>query len=261
MVRISDIVGALLRGITMARIQADIFSNQASLQYLQSESLKNYPVPRSEIRQADINMKMSILETVQRNVDVNTIAQDTLFEGLPAYVEKILDIQVKPASNAPDSTLQPLRNYFGDQLTAATADIIAQLEAWLSQNVATVYTELTGSPSKWGSMAWRDRTITVVQAVVTARQITVHVSGTTFTKAVQAQSTPWAESMAAAVTFAVDMATSAFFDLDIALKKDQILMLPEHVMSELRLSIVVENYEWTTVRDKQGNTINKLTHK
>ena len=26
-------------------------------------------------------------------------------------------------------------------------DIIAQLEAWLSQNIATVYTELTGSPS------------------------------------------------------------------------------------------------------------------
>jgi hypothetical protein len=261
MVRISDIIGALLRGITMARIQADIFSNQASLQYLQSESLKVYPVPRSEIRQADINMKMSILETVQRNVDVNTITLDTLVEALPAYVEQILDIQVKPTSNAPDSQLQPLRNYLGAQLAAATADLIAQLDAWLVQNIATVYTELTGSPSKWGSMTWRDRTLTVVQGVMTARQITVHVSGTIFSKAVQSRSTPWAESMATAVRFAVDMATSAFFDLDIALKKDQILMLPEHVMSELRLSIVVENYEWTTIKDKQGNTINKLTHR
>lgn len=261
MVRISDIVGALLRGITMARIQADIFSNQASLQYLQSESLKNYPVPRAEIRQADINMKLTVLETVQRNVDVNTITQDTLFAALPAYVEKILDVAAKPSSNAPDSELQPLRGYLGDQLAGATADIIASLEAWLAANIAVVHTELTGSPTKWGSQAWRDQTIAAVQQVMTARQITVYVSGSVFIKAIQAVSTPWAESMATAVGFEVDMAMTAFFDLDIALKKDQILMLPEHVMSELRLSVVVENYEWTSVKDKQGNTINKLTHK
>lgn len=261
MVKISDIVGALLRGITMARIQADIFSNQASLQYLQSDSLKNYPVPRAEIRQADINMKLTVLETAQRNVDVNTIALTAMISALPAYVQRIFDVQVKPTSTSPDSSFQPLRNHLGDQLHAATADMTSQLESWLSDNIATIYPALIDSPTRWGSPTFRDRTITVVQQVMTEQRITVYVSGNTFTRAVQTQATAWAESTATAVRSAVETASTAFFDLDLAVKKDQILMLPEHVMSEIRLSVVVENYEWTSVKDKQGNTINKLTHK
>lgn len=261
MVRISDIVSALLRGVTMARIQSDVFSNQASLQYLQSESLKNYPVPRAEIRQADINMKMSVLETVQRSVDIHSIAQDALTDGLPEYVAKLLAIKVKPTVNAPDSQLQPLSSYLGANAAAITEEIRASLEAAIIQNIAAYYDELMAMPKKFGGTTWRDRSITTLQAVMTARQITVYLAGTAFTKAAQTESVAYADAMQPAVALAVDLATTAFFDLDLAVKKDQILMLPEQVMSELRLTVVIENYEWTTVKDKQGNTINRLTHK
>jgi hypothetical protein len=261
MVRISDIVGTLLRGITMARIQSDVFSSQASLQYLQNESLKAYPVPRAEIRQADFNMKMAVLETAPYPIDEQSVAQQTLTEALPTYVDKLLAIKVKPSAAAPDSQLQPLSGYLGENAAAIKDQLRDQLEAYLVQNIATLYPKIMDAPAKFGSAEWRDRTITVLQAVMTARQIQVYLAGTTFTKAVQVEAVAWANSMQAAVNISVHMAKTAFFDLDLAVKKDQILMLPEHIMSELRLSVVIENYEWTTIKDKQGNTIHKLTHK
>ncbi|MCC6553857.1 MAG: hypothetical protein IT372_12655, partial [Polyangiaceae bacterium] len=178
---------------------------------------------------------------------------------LPAYVEKILDVTAKPDEFAID--LAPLRSYLGGQLADATADMVASLEAWLAANIAVVYTELTGSPTEWGSLTFRDQTITVVQQVMSARLIQVYVADGAIKDPVEAQSTPWAESMATAVAQAVDAASTTAFDLDIALKKDQILTLPEHVMVEVRLNVVVENYEWTSVQDNQGNTISRLTHR
>lgn len=261
MVRISDIVGTLLRGITLARIQSDIFSSQASQQYLQTESLKSYPVPRAEIRQADVNMKLAVLETAPRDVDETAIAQQTLTESLPAYVDRLLLIPVKPGANAPDSQLQPLGTYLGTQAGVIKEQLREALESHLVQNIATVYERLMGSPQKFGGSDWRDRSIAVLQSVLASRQVSVYLSGSVFTKAVQNESVAWASGMRSDISLAIDTAKTAFFDLDLAVKKDQLLMLPEHVMSELRLSVVIENYEWTTFKDKQGNTINKLTHK
>src|SRR5262245_59250304 len=96
MVRISDIVGALMRGVTTARIQADVYSAQASQAYLNDEQLKAYPVPRTEIRQADINLKVSILDTVLKNIDNNQVALQSLVARLPGYVNTIMAIPAKP---------------------------------------------------------------------------------------------------------------------------------------------------------------------
>jgi hypothetical protein len=263
MVRISDIVSSLLRGITMARIQSDVFSSQASLEYLKDTTLKSYPVPRAEIRQADINMKVSVLETVQKNVDTNTIALDVMTKGLPEYVNMLLAIQVKPTSGSPTTEYKPLKDYLGDAASTAaiTEEIRAQFDAYITQNIATLYPALIGSPRKFGSTTWQTETVTVLQTVMTAHQITVYLAGTTFTKDASNASIAWSETTAPAVQFAIDVGMASFFDLDLAVKKDQILTLPEHVMSELRLTVVIENYEWTTIKDKQGNTINRLTHK
>ena len=84
MVRVNDIIGALLRGLTTARVQSDVFSSQATLQYLNDPNLKSDPVPRTEIRQADVVMKMTVIETVQRDVDVLGIVEGQLIAALEA---------------------------------------------------------------------------------------------------------------------------------------------------------------------------------
>jgi hypothetical protein len=259
MVRISDIIGALMRGITTARIQSDIHSAQASHAYLNDPNLKSYPVPRTEIRQADVNFKVSILDTVQRNVDANQLALQTLIGALPEYVAIILTIPVRPTATSPSSEAKPLATYLGAQTAAVTDAIIAQLEAYLTLNIAAAWLEMSGSPRKYGTTTWKTQTISVVSSVLTTYQITAYVQGTDFSRPVSTAAAAWCEEVTPEAQLAIDLAITAFFDLDIAIKKDDLFSLPAHVMSELRLTFVIENYEWVTVRDAQGNIINKLT--
>lgn len=259
MVRISDILSALMRGITTARVQSDIYSAQASQTYLTDPNLKSYPVPRTEIRQADINLKVSILETVQRNVDANQIALQTLVAALPSYVTALLALPVRPTANSPDSDARPLSTYLGAQAPAVTSAIITQLEAYLTANIASAWSELSANARKYGSSTWKTQTITVVSAVLTSHQITAYVQGADFARAVSGASVAWCERVTPQAQLAIDLAIAAFFDLDIAVKKDDLFSLPAHVMSELKLTFVIENYEWVTVRDAQGNLTTKLT--
>jgi hypothetical protein len=261
MVRISDIVGAIMRGVTMARIQSDVYSAQASQAYLKDEQLKAYPVPRTEIRQADIDLKVSILDTVQKLVDINQVALQSLIASLQDYVNTILSFSVKPTQASPDATLQPLKNYFGANGTAAAASMQALLETYLTSNIATAWPDLSASPKKYGSITWKTQTTAALNAVMTQYQVTAYTAGVDFTKAVLAAATAWGEMQAPTAQLAIDLALTSFFDLDIATKKDQIFSLPSHVMSGIKITFVVENYEWTTVKDKAGNVVNRLTHK
>ncbi|HEU4403870.1 MAG TPA: hypothetical protein VFS43_01045 [Polyangiaceae bacterium] len=261
MVRVSDIVGALMRGVTTARIQSDIYSAQASQSYLTDELLRSYPVPRAEIRQADVSLKVSILETVQKNIDTMAIALQTLVGDLPAYVAKVLAIPVRPQPSAPAGSEQPLGQVLGGAAAAAAEQIRAALEGYVTTNIQAFWPELSTNPKKFGSGAWKTQTQGAVAAAVAAAGSSAAIADANFTKAVAAAATAWAEAIAPAAQLAIDLALASFFDLDLAVKKDQILTLPPHVMSEFRLTFVIENYEWTTVKDKQGNTINRLTRK
>jgi hypothetical protein len=259
MVRVADIIGALLRGLTTARIQSDVFSAQASQEYLANEGLRNYPVPRAEIRQADVTMRMAVLETVQRNVDNLGILELHLADAMPGYVTELLAIVV--ASSVDPALVQPLSQHLGAQQAAYVAAVVTTLETWVTNNLQLVDTELLTSPKTFGSKTWRTQSSTALQSAATALAVPVTLSGANFTKAVQVISTPFAERMQAEIQLELDLASSSFFDLDLALKKDQILTLPEHVISEIKLQVVMDNYEWASVTNAQGQVINRLTQK
>ena len=261
MVRISDIIGALMRGVTTARIQSDVYSAQASQAYLNDAQLNAYPVPRTEIRQADVTFKVSILDTVQKNVDTNQIALQSLIASLPGYANAILSILAKPTQQAPDSELKALSIYFGANAMAATDALVALLETYLTANIATVWTDLSGNPSRFGSGTWKTQTTNALNTVKSQFQVTAYTNSSDFVRNLTTAAKTWAETEAATAQLAIDLAITTFFDLDIAIKKDQIFSLPAQAMSEIKLTLAVENYEWTTVKDKSGNPISKLTHK
>lgn len=261
MVRISDIVGALMRGVTMARIQSDVYSGQASQAYLTDEVLRSYPVPRVEIRQADVLLKVSILDTVQKNVDTMSVALETLSADLPSYAATILAIPVRPAPSAPAGSELPLSQVLGSAAAAAAEQIRTALNSYLTANMTALWPELSTNPKKFGSTTWKTQTLNAATAAVATAGSTAVVSDANFTKQALAAATAWAEKMSPAAQLAIDVALATFFDIDLAVKKDQLLTLPSQVMSEFKLTFVIENYEWTSIKDKQGNTINKLTHK
>lgn len=261
MVKISDIVSTLLKGLTIARIKSDQFSAVASTEYLEDPNLQSYPVPRFEIRSADFDLKLAVTETVRRNVDVLTVMLVTLSEDLPAYIDDILSIPVKALSTDPPESYRPLRERLGGQAESVRSELIAGFEAYFAANAQITYDELIDFPRRFGSKTVRDKTISLVASAVASRQITVWLSDSAYTKAVTTKATTWGEQAHDHTVVAVELAQAEFFDLDLAVKKDQLLDVPAHVISGFKVAFMVENYEWTVTRDSQGNAVRKLTRK
>ncbi|MCA9712118.1 MAG: hypothetical protein KDK70_40150 [Myxococcales bacterium] len=259
MVRVADIIGALLRGLTTARIQSDIFSSQASQQYLQDQTLRSYPVPRAEIRQADVSMRVAVQETVQRNIDELALVEQGLLDRLLGYVQALLAISV-PAASDP-AVVQPISQHLGEQLDEFTQQMFDALSAYVSANIEAVRLELLDNPKSFGSKTWRDESRATLEATAAALAVDVELAGASYIKAVQDASTAFADLMQIELQLELDLALAAFFDLDLAVRKDQIITLPEHVMSEIKLQVVIDNYEWASVTNAQGETINRLTQK
>ncbi|MCX4244711.1 hypothetical protein [Paraliomyxa miuraensis] len=259
MVRVADIIGALLRGLTTARIQSDVFSSQASQQYLDDQNLRSYPVPRAEIRQADVTMRVAVQDTVQRNIDDDSIVELSLIEALASYLHTLLAISVPAASDA--TLVQPLSQHLADQGDAFTEQVTETLASYISANLDPVKTELLESPKSFGSKTWRNQTIAAMEAAAVALAADVDLGGSQFPKGVQAAATAFADAMHLQVQLELDLALAAFFDLDLAVKKDQIITLPEHVMSEIKLQVTMDNYEWTSVKNAQGVVTHRLTQK
>ncbi len=105
----------------------------------------------------------------------------------------LLAIPVKPTSTSPDTDLKPLSTYFGNKLAAATESLRAQLEAYLTANIAAAWPELSLNPRKYGSNTWKTQTVSLVSSVVAANQVTVYLQGGEFPKAVSTAAVAWCE--------------------------------------------------------------------
>jgi hypothetical protein len=66
MPKLGDTLGAILRDIAQSRIQADRFSRDASLEYAKDPILRLFPVPRAEIRSAEIELVFAVDRAVEK---------------------------------------------------------------------------------------------------------------------------------------------------------------------------------------------------
>ncbi|MFT3776132.1 MAG: hypothetical protein QM820_63120 [Minicystis sp.] len=254
MIKISDIVGALVRSVTIARIQADVASGQASVEYLKDPTLRAFPVPRTEIQKAELGMKLAISDAEQAKPDLVAVAKKSLLDRIPAYVDRILSLpymQGKPTR---------LRDAFGANTPAAAAVIVATLRERIAHNPM----EFTSKWSKRQKVAAGKLGDYSLKGVYVARdtvKMDIPIDDGFLTQALQVEARAFCEATPQALKTANDVAAISAFNLDLAVKKEDVQSLPEHLVSEIRLSLVVENYEWATATDAQGNVVNRLAPK
>lgn len=81
MAELNDVLGAIVRDVAQARVIGDLFSRNVSLDYQQDELLRNFPVPRVEIKQASIDLRFAVNDVERKEVDPEAIAR----ARVPAY--------------------------------------------------------------------------------------------------------------------------------------------------------------------------------
>ena len=261
MIRISDVVGSLMKGLSTARVKSDLASSALSRQYLEDPALEAFPVPRTEIRQVEIDLKFSVTETVEKVIDEEGIALVELYDGLPNYVDGVFEVPAKPTSTSPDSDYLPLGELLDTNSEMVHEALIAWLESFFDMNSTAVYTELVDAPHRFGRQTLHNEAMTALEDIVATNSLSVWLDDSSFRNTARSVAQAWAEEMRTIVSLAIDTARSRYFDLDLAIKKDQLINVEPHSMSGVKLTFYVQNYEWVTSRDDDGNVIDKLTLK
>jgi hypothetical protein len=258
-ITIANIVGALLEGLTVARVRSDVFSGGASQQYLTNPDLQSYPVPRVEIRSADVDMKFTILETEEREVDVFDITRAVLFDGLPFFIDDALAIPGKPAPDAPATARRPLRVHAGEAAEAVRLGLLMAMEGFVTQDIWDMHAQLIANPYRFARDMVEFKLHECLPPVLSSNGVTMWLDDPEFVRLLADAAERWSLRMHEAVQLAIEMAQANGFEMELGVKRDQFQYVPEHALSSLKLNMVVENYEWTLSQDKQGNTTRKLT--
>jgi hypothetical protein len=253
MIKVSDIVGALVRSVTVARIQADFMSGQASIEYLKDPTLRSFPVPRTEIQKVDMDLRLVIADAQQVAANPIAIAKKSLLDRVPSFVDRLLTLNYETGNQA------KLKSLFGANALAAAAIVTKAVRDRIAQNPL----EFT---SKWlvRQKSAAAKLKGAAEQGVYSAMATFGVSGTldgAFPQESLQEALSFCEATPQALKIASDIAAITGFDLDLSVKKDDLVNVPEHLVSGISLTLSVDNYEWTTATDAQGNAVNKLTVK
>lgn len=87
MAELYQVVGAILRDLSQARVTSDIYSREVSIFYERDSLLRYFPVPRTEISSVEIDLKFAIREVTSKVQRAATA--DVLLSGI---VEKYTEL-------------------------------------------------------------------------------------------------------------------------------------------------------------------------
>jgi hypothetical protein len=257
-VTISDLVSAFLKGITVARAKADRLSGGLGAQYLSDETLKSYPVPRMEIRQAEVSMKFAVLETADKTIDEQLVIEETIIAVAPALASALLSLPAKANANTKDEDRKSVAELLGDAAGALQEAVTTAIRDGVAV-VASKRDALMESATRYARRELTAQISTLLDEIVDSHEVPLWTADKNLARALGDCVTKWAEETRDAAQRAVEFALAEFFDLQIAVKRDQLVNLPEHMISELKMTFDVDNYVWTSTKLGSGEVVKKLT--
>src|SRR3990167_4886749 len=109
MADLQQLIGAILRDLSKARFASDLYSRSVARYYENDHLLRRYPIPRSEIEEAELELKFAIADV--RNNAVNTETREAnvafvLERTVEELVAIFLDCAGKYVDNAGQSAIQ-----------------------------------------------------------------------------------------------------------------------------------------------------------
>lgn len=252
--RLSDTLGSLLRDIAYSRVKSDMFSRDASLEYVKDPVLKLFPVPRVEIRNADVELSFAVVEAQQAEVNLSQVSLSVLLDNLPGFREKLLSSRVKPSRRAPE--FATVGDLLKDKRPWIEAEVGNRLQEYFRANIESLTPQIIDAPEGFGKMLAR-AAIPMLRDTLRAGDISV-VLGTQLQNDITISAMEWSATVSNAVKSAIERIKVESFDLELAITKDELLNVPDSAIARVKVSVEIQNYEWTQIENEKGQIVQKL---
>lgn len=254
MAELTQVLGAILKDVAQSRVISDSFSRDISVEYANDPILVSFPVPRVEIRQASIQLQFAVNAVQQKKLDTDSITREQVGR-LTTRLGDTLYANIVAQHPSRDQ-IEALLKERGDDLRAR---LTAQAEQVAEGSPEAVAAVLRGDPDalvrKLESAleaALRDdeKLWAILRRGALVRDLREHVS---------AAVGPIVSDFARDTVAAAKAAGRQALTVDVAVTREELVDIPETVLSHVSIVTEIRNYEWTEIgTTADGKPIRRL---
>jgi hypothetical protein len=261
MAQLHHVIGAILRDIAQGRVSSDLYSREVSRYYEQDSMLRLFPIPRTEIKEIQIDLRFGI-QAVAIDTD-RTEDRDARLAGLfERYVGRICQAIFARLENADE----PVRARFSELDTPAwRAGVQAVLIGYFEENGKDVVSETTrteGEETESTLNLKRDQVkkdlVPLLAAAVYEPLSTEDPELKTAIGTVKGSITRDIGEQLEGLDEEVGLLAASEYRVEVDVTADRLQELPEAAISTIRITTAMRNYVWSQVEDKAGQTVRRL---
>lgn len=254
MAQLHQVIGAILRDIAQARVTSDIYSRDVSQYYEKDSLLRIFPVPRSEIREANVDMKFLIsgIEIDPERKEDRESKTSAVFEY---YSELMIDafFSVLREIDKP-GWIELFKKYdtpeFSKKLRTSLLDYFENN----SNTLINDENELDQDECEDGIKDVLGKyfyDIDEVEVVIKKENLITKAKSN-----VTREINELKESMAIEIRIVRD--TAEDYKLDVEVTAAKLMDVPEAALSSVKLTIELRNYLWSQVEKTDDKIIRRL---
>ena len=267
MAQLNNVIGAILRDIAQSRVTSDMFSRKISQYYEQDSLLRLFPVPRSEIREIELDLKFCIADVSvdhdrneERDARIGRIFErysdaitEDIFENLRgsetirqikewvSLVEKIDTLHLR------SDVMNRILNFFEEKSTSFMS---------ISIEKDQINIELESQKIKDGI---NEVISTLVYSRPDVKTIAEKYSSNRLLRSVKTSVSNGYRDQIDAMSEELEfIEASEEFKVEIDMKADTIQDLPETAISSIKIKTDIRNYNWSQVEEQDGKIIRRL---
>lgn len=269
MAQLHDVVGAILRDIAQSRVTSDLYSREVSRYYEEDSLLRLFPIPRTEIREVEIDLTFGISE-VRKD---NTRAEDKhvyVSRIIQRYSDKLTNQVFDGLRGSPDSKIgkeslwQEMVNSIDtiesrsdvkfkiiDFFESNISDLIKEQKIEEQEESTSISLDLKKDKAKEGIMQ------IVEHGILSKEKVNTLIEEKSLRNSLYYWLENGLEDRLDAMDKDLNFELEAYA-LDVTVSASDLAEMPESSLSKIKITSEVRNYNWSQVEEKDNQVVRRL---
>lgn len=270
MAELHNIVGAILRDIAQSRVTSDLYSREVSRYYEEDSLLRLFPIPRTEIKEVEIDLCFGIKDIKK---DINR-EQDKL-----VYISRIIDryseklvkgifVSLRGSSRSKISKSIAWQEYIAKIDTInCRSDLRFSISHFFDSNMNLLFSENVNEPNTdtdnnvHYDLKIEEAIKGLIEVVHTillnSEEVAVLIEAESledsYENALENGLIDILDSMDKDLKFDVEA-----FQIEVTVEAQELLELPENILSKIKITSEIKNYTWSQVEEKDNEVVRRL---
>ena len=266
MAQLHHLIGAILRDIAQGRVTSDLYSREVSRYYEQDSLLRLFPIPRTEIKEVEINLKFGISEIA---IDPDRI--EDRGAKLSGIFERYSEVFTDAVFNTVEATAtknagwQKLANDFdtSDNRLALKTEIVNYFEANKDKLIEVKAVTNQSGQTDTNLTLKKDVTLDGLKdiferTVYSQLDVSSIDRGTIALNAARLAVRKEIQSQLDSLSNEIEYVEATEYKAEVIVTADELQKIAEASISSLRILTSMRNYVWSQVDDKEGQIIRRL---